>query len=103
MSDMLEDLAFFVNDHQIITFIYDDKVRLIEPHTLGNDGKLAAWQLYPEPAGWRLFLLDKMSKPTFADPRPGYKMGDSRMKEGILAEVALVEEVPDVTGVPAVQ
>jgi predicted DNA-binding transcriptional regulator YafY len=82
----LKNLAEFVAEHQIITFTYKDKVRLVEPHTLGNDGKLSAYQLFPE-EGWRLFLLKDMVQPTFQEPRPGYKRGDQRLKEGILAEV----------------
>ena len=73
----------------VISFIYGNAVRTVEPHALGYDRAgdltLSAWQLGGGSGlGWRDFHFKKMSGITMTDshfsaPRPGYNPNDSTM------------------------
>lgn len=79
-----------INEKRIVTFIYKDEVRVVEPHALGLNQRLRAFQLYPVDetrSGWRIFDVAKMSDAVFQKPRPGYVKGDKGMPEGIIAEL----------------
>ena len=69
-----------------LVFGYKNEVRYVQPHALGKNGKLRAYQLHPE-QGWRLFDLAKISIPSF-EPAPLYVKGDKDLiVDGIIAEV----------------
>lgn len=74
-----------------LSFSYDGRNRIVEPHTYGTDGKghkaLRAYQTSGgsesgEYVGWEIFHADKIGNlsilsDTFSCSRPGYKRGDS--------------------------
>lgn len=76
---------------QLIRFIYDSNVRVVEPHTYGIDTKghlaLRAYQVSGgsssgESRGWKLFHVREMHgitvlSETFSSARQGYKRGDT--------------------------
>jgi len=76
-----------------ISFIYDGKTRIVEPHAMGVSTKdggslLRGYQVAGEASRplpqWTLFRLDKIEGlgATFTEshaPREGYKMGDAQM------------------------
>lgn len=75
-----------IQKRQLLSFIYDNEARLVEPHCYGidNDGdeSLRAWQ---RSKGWRLFHTAKMvglvqGTEAFDGPRPGYRRGDRAMQ-----------------------
>jgi hypothetical protein len=79
-------VAVAVTNHAVLTLTYDNKVRIVEPHTtgLGSESKvlLRAYQTAPE-AGWRLFDLaratDVQATSVKFSPRldEGYRSDDS--------------------------
>lgn len=101
---MTEELAQAIKHKRRLRIYYDLGWRLIEPHTLGFSGNgdvlLRAFQLEGasstnKPLGWKLFRVDKLESSedsgSFEQPRPGYKMGDSAMKGGIIAELEVAD------------
>lgn len=79
-------LAQLIETRQPVCIGYKDELRLIEPHALGANGKVRAFQRYPE-EGWRLFDLAKISKPIF-ETAPLYKQDDKDLiHDGIIAQV----------------
>lgn len=94
-----ELLTQAVSNRNVLTFTYDDKARVIEPHAVGINSKgelvLRGYQIGGDsatsPQAWKLFLADKMvdlevSNVIFISARPGYKAGDRAMVD-ILAEL----------------
>lgn len=85
-----------INQRKMVTFIYGDAVRMVEPHSLGmtSSGEFAvrAYQVgdSPEVTGWRLFKLDNLSGATNVNlsfsPRSDYRKGD-KVFTNISAEV----------------
>lgn len=85
-----------------ISFIYDGKTRIVEPHAIGISTKdggvlLRAYQVAGEASRplpqWTLYRLDKIEGlgATFTEshaPREGYKMGDAQMGHLIAELVA---------------
>lgn len=79
-----------IQNRNLISFVYDGYSRIVEPHTLGVDGKghgaLRAYQVAGgsgsgEFVGWKIFHVSEMRSLTvlpqhFAGARQGYKRGD---------------------------
>ena len=76
-----------IENKLLLTFTYEGRSRLVEPHALGNssargEATLCAWQLSGgSGTGFRYFHLSKMSQLSAADaefpgPRPGYNRDD---------------------------
>jgi hypothetical protein len=101
-----ETLTHAMRDQRTVSFVYDDKTRIIEVHAIGRSTKaphdlicrgyqVAGEASRPLPV-WGLFTLVKMDAVTvlaFPDseaPRPGYKMNDKAM----LSIVAQLEVEP---------
>lgn len=89
-----------VKNRTILTLVYDDKPRIIEPHAVGINPKgdliLRCYQRDGEsatnPRAWKLLTADKIvdlqdTGQQFAGPRDGYKPGDKAMVD-IFAELA---------------
>lgn len=90
INPLVAIFADAIQQRRIVSFIYKGEVRVVEPHALGLNGRLRAFQLYPEDdsrSGWRIFDLDRMEVAKFKGPRPGYVMGDKGMPEGIVAQL----------------
>lgn len=98
----IETLTEGLNNSLAVSFVYDDKARIVEVHAIGvstKDGSIlmrgyqvAGESSRPLPC-WALFNLDKIGAltSTFVDseaPRSGYKMGDKQMSN-IIAEIQL--------------
>lgn len=97
-----------VNQLIVISFVYDGKVRIVEPHALGTNKNdeliLRGYQTDGEsatnPVSWKLFTVSKIENfaicPDFKShaPRAGYKADDKAMIT-ILAQLPerVVEEV----------
>lgn len=83
-------IATAIQGRNLLSFMYDDFRRTVEPHTYGIDTKghmaLRAYQvsggsISGEYAGWKLFHVDEILSmsvqlQTFVGSRPGYKRGD---------------------------
>ena len=94
-------IANAIKDRERLYIEYDPGGRLIEPHAFGrgsdNQLLIRAFQVEGESASgehtnWKLLRLDRVravsgSGQAFPEPRPGYKRGDSAMKNGIIAEL----------------
>lgn len=79
-------LAEAIAKRQAVAIGYKNEIRLIEPHALGYNGKVRAYQLFPE-KGWRLFDLAKMGAPTF-EAEWLYKRNDKDLiVDGIIAQL----------------
>ena len=89
-----ELLTSAINNRKVVTFTYDEKPRMIEPHAVGTDSKgdivLRGFQIDGEsqtsPRAWKLFKAEKIvdlevTNVTFISARPGYKTGDRAMTE----------------------
>lgn len=83
-----------LEDRKVVSFVYNDKPRLVEPHAVGysiKDGALVM-RGYQLDEGWKLFKVEQMQglrlKDDWATPsaRPGYKAGDQYMRD-IIAEL----------------
>jgi hypothetical protein len=98
-ADVLTDA---LNDSLAVSFIYDDKPRIVEVHAVGvstKDGSLimrgyqvAGESSRPLPC-WALFTVDKIEalQVGFIEsqaPRDGYKMDDRQMAN-IIAQIQL--------------
>lgn len=86
-----------IKNKNILQFIYDDKLRIVEPHVFGTSTKvnssdlLRAYQVMggsnsDNDLGWRLFSIDKiddisLSENTFDVARKYYNPDDSAMEE----------------------
>jgi len=84
-------IASAIQDLQLLSFTYDGRSRVAEPHTYGIDAKghvaLRAYQVQGgsesgEYVGWKLFHVNEMRGLTvlqehFQGARPKYKRGDS--------------------------
>ena len=81
-----------INQKRVIQFIYDNELRVVEPHchgetTAGNEG-LRAFQTggYSSSGkmGWKLYDLSKANNiqvvGSFSYARPGYKRNDKNMR-----------------------
>jgi len=88
-------IAIAITNRRLITFVYKDKVRVVEPHTYGRNkwGQLAVcgYQVGGGAEGWRTFMESDMGSLTlapekFEGPRPGYQPGDGLFKQ-IIAEL----------------
>lgn len=91
MKDIISEA---IDSRRLLEFIYDGHRRVVEPHTFGvsRTGKdtLAAFQVEGTSSrgvvpAWAQFTVDKIEglklvDQSFADARPGYTRGDSRMK-----------------------
>ena len=75
-----------------LSICYNGTCRTVEVHAVGisksGNAIMRAWQLENgEPAGWKLFSVDKITQiatledQTSEAPRPGYKPNDSAMAE----------------------
>lgn len=92
-----------ITNRQTLAFVYDDMLRIVEPHAVGytSKGKPVLRGFQPDGdtqrgLGWKLFSVDKIANltvldQTFAGPREGYKMGDKQIAR-IMAQL----ETPDV-------
>lgn len=91
---MKAQLVQAVNEHRIISFVYQGGKRIVEPHTYGihkdtDNEVLSAFQIggfssSEKKTGWRLFEVGEMRSLVVSDEqyqrlRPGYKPRDSRM------------------------
>ncbi len=91
-EDALTQLTAHIQDREPISFAYKGEIRVVEPHALGRNGKLRAWQVAssnPDSVpGWRFFDIIKIETPTFT-PRPGYVPNDQFLMDhgGIIAQV----------------
>ena len=100
----LETLLAATADGKTVSFVYDDKQRVVEIHAIGfstKDGsvimrgyQVAGEASRPLPA-WSLFTVEKMDalQIGFIDseaPRPGYKENDKQMSS-IIAQYILAE------------
>lgn len=96
---MLSKLQTAVVDRKVLSFEYDGKPRLVEPHAVGRNKVgapvLRGFQVGGESASnrtrWKLFTVEKMVDVMIVDitsyaPRSGYKAGDTAMSE-ILAQL----------------
>ena len=86
-----------IKNKNILQFMYDDKLRIVEPHVFGTSTKedssdlLRAYQIMggsnsDNDLGWRLFSIDKindinLSENTFDVARKYYNPDDSAMEE----------------------
>lgn len=100
-----EQLLQAVNNLCVVSFVYDGKVRIVEPHAVGTNknGELImrAYQTDGEsatnPMAWKLFTVSKIENlalcPDFKSlaPRDGYKPDDRAMVT-ILAQLEAVLE-----------
>jgi hypothetical protein len=86
-----------LHDGLAVGFSYDDKVRLVEVHAVGETlmrgYQVAGESSRPLPC-WALFKTDKIENlsVSFVDseaPRPGYKTGDKQIPV-ILAQLEIV-------------
>ena len=86
---MANTICNAINSKQLITFIYHNKPRTVEPHTHGQDVKghdaLRAFQVGGGVDDWRTFHVDEIrnlsvSTQTFSNSRRGYTRGDSMME-----------------------
>ena len=82
-----------VNNKQIIRFNYEGRIRIVEPHLVGqksnNDIQLSAYQVGGTSESrkrppWRYYDLSGMTRltltgDTFDHPRPGYNRNDKNM------------------------
>ena len=94
----------FIRRREIITFVYDDGLREVEPHLMGTNPQgnliLSAWQRSgPTPQGWRDFLVPKMrgigaTGQRFRSARPGYNRQDTTIKTVICRLTVLVTDSP---------
>jgi hypothetical protein len=98
---MIQTITAALAAKQTITISYPPGMRTVEPHALGHsaggDLLLRAFQTDGASASgehkdWKLFRLDRAANVggtgiTFIGPRPGYKRGDSAMKNGIIAQL----------------
>jgi len=94
------DIASALRAKQVLSFEYDGKQRIVEPHAYGRNSKgdyiLRGYQVDGESStsarAWKLFSVAKIEDLEIANdleseaPREGYKMGDRQMAE-ILAEL----------------
>ncbi|MBB3229105.1 putative DNA-binding transcriptional regulator YafY [Luteibacter sp. Sphag1AF] len=83
-------ISLAIAQHRLLIFTYDGTERIVEPHIYGVDARgeplLSAYQVEGgsrsgQPAGWRLFRMDKMIglrvlDQHFAGPRPDYQPDD---------------------------
>ena len=84
---MSQAICEAINARKVISFLYKNRTRTVEPHLVGYDGDgdltLSAWQLTGgSGAGWRDFHVAKLSSlsitdRTFGRARPGYNPQDS--------------------------
>ncbi|SOD92523.1 hypothetical protein [Caenispirillum bisanense] len=84
-----------LNAGKRLRVVYDGETRIIEVHAVGvstaNNECMRVWQVEGgsvsgEEVGWKLMTLSKVTKHQLLEeasqaPRPGYKKGDSHMKE----------------------
>jgi len=87
---MPSTICNYIRRKEVISFMYDDARRVVEPHLLGLDESgdltLSAWQTDgPTPDGWRDFWVAKMKNiaptgKTFKSARPGYNRNDTTIK-----------------------
>ena len=99
---MQDLLTAAVEDRCTLAFVYDDLVRIVEPHAVGftSKGKLVLRGFQPDGdtqrgLGWKLFTADKIQNLTtlspFDGPREGYKMGDKQIAT-ILAQLEVAND-----------
>jgi hypothetical protein len=100
--EMVSNLIVAMRHALAVSFIYDGKTRIVEPHAIGISTKdggvlLRGFQVAGEASRplpqWTLYRLDKIEGlgATFTDslaPREGYKMGDAQMGH-MIAELKL--------------
>lgn len=82
-----------IENKQLLSFVYNDKNRIVEPYTFGyshkGDDTLIAYQVEggsnsSKDLGWRQFIIDNIKNLVlldnkFDDIRDGYNPNDSRM------------------------
>lgn len=91
MNKMIYDA---IENMKIISFYYDDKHRVIEPHCYGVSTKgheiIRGYQVEGKSSdgefGWKLFSLSKIKDLevhdiAFRSPQTGYKRGDKNMQQ----------------------
>ncbi|HEY0946751.1 MAG TPA: WYL domain-containing protein [Opitutaceae bacterium] len=97
-TDLHALLVQAVTQRRVVTFNYDGRRRVVEPHAYGRsrkghnllrgfDVEAAAVEAgrAKKASGWALYSVDKMAnvevtERTFAEPRPGYRRGDRKMR-----------------------
>lgn len=90
-----------IKKRKLLKVTYPPGERLLEPHTLGYGSQqqilLRGYQTSgasasEEPVNWKLLRVDRVKEIeltplSFQGPRPGYTVGDSAMKGGIIEEL----------------
>jgi hypothetical protein len=91
---MIQLICEAISSKKVIKFNYDGHERVVEPHAYGvhkdsGNEVLCAYQIGGYSSSgkspyWRLYDVSKMidilvTEEYFDQPRPGYKMNDSRM------------------------
>lgn len=96
---MIEEIKNAINNKQLISFVYKDEIRVVEPHLVGvnihKKPSLRAWQVSGEKPGWKLFHVDRIEIFTqtelfFSGTRPNYNPKDKQM-EVILESLKVVQ------------
>lgn len=103
---MIETLKTAIAQRQTVSFVYDDRRRIVEVHAVGKSTKdqsiiVRGYQVAGESSrplpGWALFTASKMDAlelsalPLSEAPRPGYKENDKQMSE-IIVQVEVTED-----------
>lgn len=88
---MADFICQAIAGRQVISFVYKNRTRVVEPHLLGYDSDgdltLSAWQLSGGSGqGWRDFHVSKLAGlsitgQTFSGPRHGYNPHDSTLPQ----------------------
>lgn len=90
-SYLLEELSKAIGARFLVSFEYEHKTHIVEPHLLGQDKQhescLVAWLTCKDgkkDQGWHCFQLSKMkhtkiTEERFCNKRPGYDPYDSTM------------------------
>jgi hypothetical protein len=89
---MHDDLIKSIKEKRLISCIYDDSFRILQPHTYGLDkygkGAIRVYQITgtsQSGSNWKLFLISKIEELKILDttvmyPKFGYKKRDSNFK-----------------------
>lgn len=93
MKSVNSTITQAIRERRLLSFIYDDLPRIIEPHAYGTTANssevLRAYQTGGQSSsgkieGWKLITVEKivglrLCEETFPAPREGYKQGDKAM------------------------
>lgn len=104
---MIETLKEALTKGLTVSFVYDERPRIVEVHAVGHSTKDASlvmrgFQVAGESSrplpGWALFTLAKVDalslspSPLSEAPRPGYAMNDKQMRE-VLFQIETADAV----------